>query len=204
MSRFNDVCFWSDSGPHFRSAELMHFIYHQLPHIHEARYFVNFFVEYHGKSVVDGHFGLLSRWFLEGEAVRDIHNITDLLDYFRGKVRTLEGRGPQVTLDIYERSSLRDTIHKLTVDNFRSFLSFVRVGDKLLASTLSTLVPINYTEVIFKTTAAKDKRQTKRAPKRQAMDIDIPVVVGPRSRTTLLKRVELTQDSPDFMDVDWR
>ena len=61
---------------------------------------------------------------------------------------------------------------------------------------------MDYTEVIFKTATVKDTRQTKRAPKRQVMDIDIPVVVGPRSRTTLLKRVELTQDYPHFVDLD--
>ena len=216
MSRFSEVCFWSDSGPHFRSAELMHFIYHQLPHIHDARYFVNFFVEYNGKSVVDGHFGVLSRWFTEGEAVRDIHSITDLVNWFREKVGGQGGQHgggqpsggqqgygrSQVMFDVYEHSSLRDTIHKLTVNNFRSFLSFFRDGNKLLASTLSTLNPLNYAEVTFKTATVKDKRQTKRAPKRRAMDIDVPVVVGPRSRTTLLKRVELTQGFPDLMDVD--
>ena len=108
----------------------------------------------------------------------------------------------QVTFDVYERASERETIHKLTMNDFRSFLSFVRVGDKLFASTLSTLDPTNYTEVTFKTATVKDKRQTKRAPKRQAMDVDIPAVVGPRSRITLLKRVGLTQDFPHLMDVD--
>ena len=69
------------------------------------------------------------------------------------------------------------------------------MGDKLIASTLSTLNKADYMEVSFKTKMVMDKRKTKYAPERQSMDIDdIPVVMGERSRQTLLTRMALTQD----------
>ena len=37
MSRFSTVAFWSDSGPHFRSAELMYLIINTLPQLYTDR-----------------------------------------------------------------------------------------------------------------------------------------------------------------------
>lgn len=87
MQQFGEFCFWSDSGPHFRSAELLHFVADRLPTTYIGkRFFLNYFTEYHGKSVVDGHFGLLSRWFYDGEATQDIKTLDDLMNFFRNKV----------------------------------------------------------------------------------------------------------------------
>jgi hypothetical protein len=74
-------------------------------------------------------------------------------------------------------------------------MSFTKIGDKLFASTLSTLEGTNYVEVSFKVKVVKDKRKTKYAPKEQAMEVDdIPVVMGARSRQILLTRMEFTQN----------
>ena len=196
MSRFNDVCFWSDCGPHFRSAEILAFIYHQLPQLRQGQYFLNFFAEHHGKSVVDGHFGVLTNWFSAVEAVRNVRNIHDLVELFREKTvnrPNLNSKTPEYFFDIYDRFEPRGVTHKLTVKNLCSYLAFVRVGNKLFASTLSTLDYTKYTEVAFKVTAGIDKRETKRAPKRQSMDIDVPVVVGPNSKRMLLRRIRLAR-----------
>ena len=80
MSQFNELCFWSDSGTHFRSAELMHLIFNYVPSIYNKKFLFNYFVEYHGKNIVYSHFGILSRWFKEGEAIQYIHTIEELIN----------------------------------------------------------------------------------------------------------------------------
>ncbi|OMJ25087.1 hypothetical protein AYI70_g1142 [Smittium culicis] len=39
----------------------------------------------HGKKYVDGHFGVLSKWFDEFESIMDITSIDDLMGIFRSK-----------------------------------------------------------------------------------------------------------------------
>ena len=58
---------------------------------------------------------------------------------------------------------------------------------------MSTLNSIDYAKVSFKVKKVKDNCKTKYAPEHQSMDIDVPVVVGPQSRVSLLKRIELTR-----------
>jgi large subunit ribosomal protein L32 len=204
MTRFHDICFWSDSGPHFRSGELMHFIFKKLPAVYNKTFFINYFVEYHGKNIVDGHFGVLSRWVSQGETVQNIYTIDDLLIYFRNKAfiqQTYYNTSfPLIEFDIYQRLYPRTQIHKLVIHNFSSYLCFVKVGDKLFASTLSTLISQDYAEVAFQTKVLKDKRKTKYTLERQAMDVDVPAILGPKSKVTLLKRVELTY--ADNMVID--
>jgi len=196
MADFSQVCFWSDSGPHFRSGELMHFIFEQLPQLYDKQFYMNYFVEYHGKNIVDGHFGVLSRWFKEAEAVQDIHTIEDLLRVFQNKAQAQQYHNKTSYLstefDLYLRPEARTHIHKLRVENFGSYLCFIRVGNKLFASTLSTLNSIDYAKVSFKIQKVKDNRKTKYAPEYQVIDIDVPIVVGPQSKVTLLNRVKLT------------
>jgi hypothetical protein len=198
MSRFNEICFWCDPGPHFRSAEFMHFVFARLPLMYNKQIFLNYFTEHHGKSVVDGHFGVLTRWFSEVEATRYIHTIDDLISAFHDKVQNNQNTQSFTEFDIYSRTQPRGQIHRLTVDNFRAYMSFVRIGDKLYARTLSSLDYTDYVEVRFKMNTVKDERQDKYAPERQSMDVDIPTVMGPKSRQTLRTRVRLTQNVPCF------
>ena len=62
LSDFTKIHFWSDNAGHFRSQELKKYILLDLP---SKNYETtqNFFVEYHGKSDLDGHFGVLLRAF---------------------------------------------------------------------------------------------------------------------------------------------
>ena len=164
--------------------------------------FLNYFTEHHGKSVVDGHFGVLTRWFSEAEATRYIHTIDDLISAFRDKVQNNQNGRSFTEFDIYSRAQPRDQILRLTVDNFRAYMSFVRIGDKLYANTLSSLDYKDYVEVGFKVNTVKDKRQDKYAPERQSMDVDIPTVMGPKSKQTLRTRVGLNGGVPNFYWAD--
>ena len=71
-------------------------------------------------------------------------------------------------------------------------MSFVSFNGQILASTLSTLNFPDYNQIETKIKSEKDKRKTKYTVNIEAMDIDVPMVVGIRSRKTLQTRVELT------------
>ena len=47
----------------------MHFIFNYLPSIYNKKFLFNYFVEYYGKNIVNSHFGILLKWFAEGETV---------------------------------------------------------------------------------------------------------------------------------------
>jgi hypothetical protein len=136
MSQFKQVCFWSDSGKHFRSAEYMHYILCELQNQYQIQCFVNFFTEYHGKSAVDGHFGVLSHWFAEGESVQDIFTIHDLINVFQQRANQVN---MQVIFDIYLNAEPRKRISRLVVDDFQSYMSFLMINNMVFASTLSIL-----------------------------------------------------------------
>ncbi len=128
MKQFKEFCFWSDSGPHFRSGEMAHFFFEELysKYVDEKKIFLNYFAEYHGKSLVDGHFGLLSRWFLDGESNRNIRTLEDLKEYFELKIAaqisTNCNRPLSAEFLIYERNHGRGIVKFITF--FWSFFIF--------------------------------------------------------------------------------
>jgi hypothetical protein len=74
---------WSDCGAHFRCKEMIAGVSVELPmacrHLNiSLSVDLHFFVEKHGKSAVDGHFSLLSRWLQQAAAQRDIVSTRDL------------------------------------------------------------------------------------------------------------------------------
>ena len=85
MAQFKQVCLWSDSGKYFHSAEYMNYIYCELSTFYNIQCYINFFTEYHNKNAVDGHFGILSHWFIEGEKIQNIFTINDLMSLFQNK-----------------------------------------------------------------------------------------------------------------------
>jgi hypothetical protein len=107
MAQFKQVCFWSDSGKHFRSAEYMYYICCELSKFYNIQCFINFFAEYHGKNIVDSHFGILSHWFNDGEVVQNIFTINDLINLFQNKASKVS---MQVDFIIYLYSNPRNKI----------------------------------------------------------------------------------------------
>lgn len=82
LNDFDTVHFWSDNAGHFRSSELMNYILLELPEI-KSQTSMNFFVEYHGKSDIDGHFGVLQKAFKTCENMKDIVSLEHLLYFFK-------------------------------------------------------------------------------------------------------------------------
>jgi hypothetical protein len=74
---------WSDCGPHFRCYEMLAGVCVELPWACRALNVpvtvdLHYFIEKHGKSPVDGHFSLLSRWLQQAAAQHDIVSTEDL------------------------------------------------------------------------------------------------------------------------------
>jgi hypothetical protein len=197
MKQFTEICFWADAGPHFRSAEFLHGVFLHLPQINSALYYMNYFLEHHGKSVVDGHFGVLARWHREGETNRYIATIDDLVALFRSKVREQAhsgGSNADTEFKVYSRDAPRDQIHRLVIQKFRSCMSFVMVNGVMLVSAVSTLNDSDYTRAKCRIEVVKDKRQTKYAPALHRPEVDVPKVMGPRSWSSLSNRMQLLLD----------
>ena len=59
------IIYWSDKGPHFVTCHNMYFWLIELIYHYDwvMTIAVNFFIEKHGKSYVDGHFGLLNYYY---------------------------------------------------------------------------------------------------------------------------------------------
>ena len=69
---------WADCGPHFRALEFAHSVLVELRG--KKKYTtLNFFGEHHGKSVVDGHFGVLSRKLEEASKHERLESIDELI-----------------------------------------------------------------------------------------------------------------------------
>lgn len=73
---------WCDSGRHFRCSEFAAGVTCTLPTLHRAHQLsthLHYFAEKHGKSAVDGHFSLLSRWLKQAAAQQQILTTSELI-----------------------------------------------------------------------------------------------------------------------------
>jgi hypothetical protein len=77
------VIMWSDGGPHFRCAEVMHAQVVATQAALGIPVDINFFCENHGKNFIDGHFGLISRLMDSHEDTDQISTIADLIRLVR-------------------------------------------------------------------------------------------------------------------------
>jgi len=86
--RLHKLHVWCDRGPHFNCDELVAGVTCMLPsEFSHLTLFVdlNFFAEKHGKSAVDGHFSLLSRWLKQAAAQQHLVSNDDLLSALRAQ-----------------------------------------------------------------------------------------------------------------------
>ena len=79
QSTIKKVDFWNDTGRHFQCGELAHFLLKIVPFKFNVQVSWNFFGEHHGKSIIDGHFGLLSRLIKDIEKDNYTRTIEDLI-----------------------------------------------------------------------------------------------------------------------------
>ena len=88
------VHFWNDTGRHFQCGELAHYLLKVVPVEYDIQVTWNFFGEHHGKSIVDGHFGLLSRLMKQIENFDHIETVEGLISQLQQKERQI--KRPQV------------------------------------------------------------------------------------------------------------
>lgn len=82
FKRIKNIKVWTDNGNHFRSYEFLYYLFKEVPKTIKDSIKFNIFVECHGKSIVDGHFGVLSRIFRQKETEMYITNINELKRVF--------------------------------------------------------------------------------------------------------------------------
>ena len=154
-NRFKQVSFWSDNGRHFRSSELMNYLY-DLAQKHFDFVSMNFFVEYHGKNLVDANFGILQKALNEGEKKKYIKTLDELLDYFRKYFLN-----SNFYFSIYNRKKRPKKLKKLIIKKFKFFLSFIFLKKLLYMSIFTTNDIENWFKMVYDFNETLDNRTTK-------------------------------------------
>ncbi|PVU85045.1 hypothetical protein BB560_007177 [Smittium megazygosporum] len=170
LARFTIVHLWSDSGPHFKNSDYIHAVFFQIPRIFpQKKLSLNFFFENHGKSDVDGHFVVLSRWFSHAEAHQNINTITELKECFERKAHADSltrgnGNAGKYNFKVYPRDVPRSERYQVKIkDGIKLFLSYIFIEGKLLASPICSEDLASYNPVVYKETKISDKRSNKYA-----------------------------------------
>lgn len=167
LERFSKIHFWSDNAGHFRSEELRNYILLELP---TKNYTVsqNFFVEYHGKSDIDGHFGLLQKVFNEYERKYQTWSIQCVLlcflEYF------LEAP-TDVNIEIYEDPGRKRQVKRLKIDEQKQYMSLFADSGTIYGKSVSSLDGSNYCRLRHTVVSSREKRKNKYAPRLKCDDV---------------------------------
>lgn len=190
MSVFEDISIWSDGGNHFRSQEFLGSIFEEINIKLNKNIKMNYFAEYHGKSLVDGHFGLISKWLRESMTTDYINTINDLISCFSNKESLRQEKALEVKTEKNSEQSkfyfleykrdLRSLKRSYIFENSKHYLSFFMHNKNLYASYFTYLRPDNYIKVNYKKTTEKDIRPTKRGFSKSNLKVNSKIFVGPR------------------------
>ena len=167
QSKIRKVHFWNDTGRHFQCAELAHFILTCVPFEFNVQVTWNFFGEHHGKSIIDGHFGLLSRLIRDIEKDEYIDSIQKLIWCLKGRFDriNIKSKKIRVWFFVYDRREREKYINILNIQNLCDFYFFESVvrNNKIVIRAKVRTNSENYIENL-KTSIKKveDKRKTKR------------------------------------------
>ncbi|PWA02287.1 hypothetical protein BB558_001577 [Smittium angustum] len=192
--RFNRIHLWSDSGPHFRSQELLYSVFVDLISQTDIVFTLNYFCEYRGKSIVDGHFGKLS-----------IEVLKETFEQAAARFRLVYKNSVDVVFRIYLQVIPRDVKCRYLVDGFKAYMSYGMRNDQLVGCPLSTLNPLEYIDLNVKINEKKDTRQTKYLiPQNEVSTDDVDPVMGSQSVSTQNSRLTLIDHifGADSMNVD--
>ncbi|OMJ07103.1 hypothetical protein AYI69_g11560 [Smittium culicis] len=157
--------------------------------------FLNYFLENHGKSYVNGHFGVLSKWFDESESIMDITSIDDLMGVFRSKTYDLAAQRGVYTdkfgykLIKYDQYTPRGYKYTMRIDGFKNYLSFFKLNNYLMTCPISTMSPRDYEPKHFRLKIYKDIRNNRFAPYSPSIIPDKCVIIGPKSHIVHNSRV---------------
>lgn len=171
FKNIKNIKVWTDNGNHFRSYEFLYYLFKEVPKIIKGTIKFNRFVECHGKSIVDGHFGVLSKIFKQKENEMYIKNINDLKMVFereeerKGLYETLVNNSDvsqKTFFYIYDRKS-RPKKSWLEVKAFYVNLSYLMKDGELYVSPLTFEDVKEYSKINYCAKFCTDDRETKRA-----------------------------------------
>lgn len=159
-SKYKNIHIFTDCGPHFRSKEFIC----RVKNISKKRnknVSLHFFAEYHGKSLVDGHFGRLSQLFKKNIDINYyIENVQVLRDVFEKEAKLLYN---EMYFRIYDRDSRVNMINKIRMTKFKLYLSYYFIDGVCFYSPLTRDIRL-YTQLDANDTKEIDKRITKLTP----------------------------------------
>ena len=187
------ISFWSDCGNHFRSGELRYYLLNDLyESLRLPSIKVNYFAEYHGKSEVDGHFGVLARWLKEEELYMKITSIGHLLSVLQQRA-IFSHSNPLFWpyFWIIKIKPRNKAYHKLVVKDSRSYLCILKQLGRVYGAVHSDwnvqrMIPLT---VWAKT--VKDKRRTKKS----SLFSSTLEAVGKRGKDLIEHRLKLLQNA---------
>ncbi|PVV04736.1 hypothetical protein BB560_000745, partial [Smittium megazygosporum] len=147
------------------------------------------------KSNVLGHFVVLSRWFSDDEAHRNINKITELEERFErnGHADSLtrgNGNPGKYNFKVYPRGVSRSERYQVKIqDGIKLFLSYTFMEVKLLASPIYSYELASYNPVAYKETKISDKRSNKYASGHIQRGSSVDALMGPSSIEVQTKRI---------------
>lgn len=166
LARFKKLHFWSDNAMVFRSGEYQNYILRKVKSNKLTT--LNYFVEYHGKSNVDSHFGVLQKAFDFEEKNSTIRDLFDLFIFF---IQYFVDKNTDADFDIYYEPTRNTIVEKVKIDNSKSYLSFKVEKNLIYGHPLSVFEQKKYYLVDYKVFEQKTNRRSKVAPKKaQLMD----------------------------------
>ena len=171
LSKFNLILLWTDGGNHFKSQEFLYFL-NLLSKSNNIPIQHNFFGEYHGKNIVDGHFERLSQWIKKIKLYEKIQSINHLYNFFiekenerrRTKINTSESqKNPGNNYFHIYTAIPRKFIYYLKIKNIKNYLSFKFLNNKLLGSCITNNIEL-YENIDFTEEFKNDLRADKFTP----------------------------------------
>ncbi|KXN64665.1 hypothetical protein CONCODRAFT_14142 [Conidiobolus coronatus NRRL 28638] len=127
IKSINTIEMWTDCAGHFRSKYMLNYYKSWNEFSLGVKFtYVNFFNEKHGKSILDGYFGVLSRWQSDYEKSGKINNINHLVDIFSEKHNQ---SNPKLLYYNYENTiiyyqSISRHLYYKNIDDIKTFLSY--------------------------------------------------------------------------------
>ena len=161
-TKYRSVHIFTDCGPHFRSKEFICRV-KNISNERKISVSLNFFAEYHGKSIVDGFFGRLSQLFQKIDYRYSINTIEEFKEAFNKEA--IENNWKDVYFRVYHRESRDKPINKINMKKIKSYLSYLFQNNKCYYSYLTNF---NNTYKILDSndTQEEDKRTTNLTPGR--------------------------------------
>lgn len=162
FKKFSMLHIWADGGKHFRSSEFAHFALFEVPALFSMKTYLNYFIEYHGKSRLDGHFGLISKWLHTIELSQRIINIPNLMENLYIQIRNTNiGKG-RVEFFEYDPPEAESSYMKVHIKDFTSLFSFYQENGIVFGKALSTYD--NYYVLNAKKVEIKESRTLRYSP----------------------------------------